>query len=88
MTNTFFYTLLKGRKGRMSDDNVSYFLKRYAKSAHELCSEVPLRMHAHLFRHTRAMHLYRRASRFLTSKTSWDMSASTRPIFMLLPILP
>ncbi len=53
-----FYTLLKGRKGRMSDDNVSYFLKRYAKSAHELCSEVPLRMHAHLFRHTRAMHLY------------------------------
>jgi integrase/recombinase XerD len=53
-----FYTLLKGRKGRMSDDNVSYFLKRYAKSAHELCPEVPLRMHAHLFRHTRAMHLY------------------------------
>ena len=42
----------------MSDDNVSCFLKRYAKSAHELFSEVPLRMHAHLFRHTRAMHLY------------------------------
>jgi integrase/recombinase XerD len=53
-----FYTLIKGRKGRMSDDNVSYFLKRYAKSAHELCPEVPLRMHAHLFRHTQAMHLY------------------------------
>jgi integrase/recombinase XerD len=53
-----FYTLIKGHRGRMSDDNVSYFLKRYAKSAHELCSEVPLRMHAHLFRHTRAMHLY------------------------------
>ena len=53
-----FYTLIKGLKGRMSEDNVSYFLKRYAGSAHQVCSEVPLQMHAHLFRHTRAMHLY------------------------------
>jgi len=53
-----FYTVIKGLKGKMSDDNVSCFLKRYAQSAHELCSEVPLQMHAHLFRHTRAMHLY------------------------------
>jgi site-specific recombinase XerD len=53
-----FYTLIKGLKGKMSDDNVSCFLKRYAGSAHQACSEVPLRMHAHLFRHTRAMHLY------------------------------
>jgi integrase/recombinase XerD len=53
-----FYTRIKGRIGKMSDDNVSCFLKRYAGSAHQVCSEVPLRMHAHLFRHTRAMHLY------------------------------
>ena len=53
-----FYTQIKGLKGRMSEDNISYFLKRYAGSAHQVCSEVPLRMHAHLFRHTRAMHLY------------------------------
>jgi integrase/recombinase XerD len=53
-----FYTLIKGMKGKMSEDNVSCFLKRYAQSAHQVCSEVPLRMHAHLFRHTRAMHLY------------------------------
>jgi site-specific recombinase XerD len=53
-----FYTLCKAQKGRMSEDTVSYFLKRYAKAAHRVCSEVPLRMHAHLFRHTRAMHLY------------------------------
>jgi len=53
-----FYTVIKGRKGKMSDDNVSCFLKRYAESARQVCSEVPLRMHAHLFRHTRAMHLY------------------------------
>ncbi len=53
-----FYTLIKGRIGKMSEDNVSCFLKRYAESARQVCSEVPLRMHAHLFRHTRAMHLY------------------------------
>lgn len=53
-----FYTLIKGQIGQMSDDNVSCFLKRYAASARQVCSEVPLRMHAHLFRHTRAMHLY------------------------------
>jgi integrase/recombinase XerD len=53
-----FYICIKGRTTRMSDDNVSCFLKRYAASAHQVCSEVPLRMHAHLFRHTRAMHLY------------------------------
>ena len=53
-----FYTLRKGQLGRMSEDNVACLLKRYAKAAHQVCSEVPLRMHAHLFRHTRAMHLY------------------------------
>jgi integrase/recombinase XerD len=53
-----FYTQIRGQKGKMSDDNVSCFLKRYAKLAHQTCSEVPLQMHAHLFRHTRAMHLY------------------------------
>jgi integrase/recombinase XerD len=56
--HSLFYTIIKGQQGRMSDDNVSSFLKHYAKSAHQACSEVPLRMHAHLFRHTRAMHLY------------------------------
>ncbi len=53
-----FYTTIKGQTGKMSEDNVSCFLKRYAKLAHQGCSEVPLQMHAHLFRHTRAMHLY------------------------------
>ena len=58
MDTPLFYTLIKDQQGRMSADNVSCFLKRYAKSAHQVCSEVPLGMHAHLFRHTRAMHLY------------------------------
>jgi site-specific recombinase XerD len=34
-------------------------LKNYAKSARETCSEIPQRVHPHLFRHTRAMDLYR-----------------------------
>jgi integrase/recombinase XerD len=53
-----FYTVIKGQKGKMSEDNVACFLKGYAESAHQVCPEVPLKMHAHLFRHTRAMHLY------------------------------
>jgi len=53
-----FYTRIKGQTGKMSPDNVACFLKRYAKMAHQVCSDVPLQMHAHLFRHTRAMHLY------------------------------
>jgi integrase/recombinase XerD len=53
-----FFTLHNGQPGPMSDDNVARFLKRYAQAAHQACADVPLRMHAHLFRHTRAMHLY------------------------------
>jgi integrase/recombinase XerD len=53
-----FYTLHTGQPGPMSADNVARFLRRYAQAAHQICADVPLRMHAHLFRHTRAMHLY------------------------------
>ncbi len=53
-----FYTVIKGETGKMSPDNVSCFLNRYAKSARRLCPEVPERVNPHLFRHTRAMHLY------------------------------
>jgi site-specific recombinase XerD len=58
MDQYLFYTRIKGRTGKMSPDNVACFLKRYAQMAHPVCSAVPLRIHAHLFRHTRAMHLY------------------------------
>lgn len=39
-------------------DNVVIFLKKYAKSGKENCSEIPDRVYPHLFRHTKAMHLY------------------------------
>lgn len=53
-----FYTVIKGVKGAMSSDNVSVFLKKYANQARVTCPEVPDKVHAHLFRHSRAMHLY------------------------------
>lgn len=53
-----FYTVIKGRKQAMSPDNVSAFIKKYARQAKQQCPEIPDKVHAHLFRHSRAMHLY------------------------------
>lgn len=49
-----FYTMCHGQKSKMSQKNVALLLKKYAKIAHEECSEVPLSLHSHQFRHTRA----------------------------------
>jgi len=54
-----FYTVSRGAKQQMSPDAVALFMKKYAAKAKVHCSEVPLRVHPHLFRHSRAMHLYR-----------------------------
>lgn len=53
-----FYTIIRGRKQAMSPDNVAVFIKKYARQAKERCPEIPDKVHAHLFRHSRAMHLY------------------------------
>jgi len=53
-----FYTVIRGRKQAMSPDNVSVFIKKYASQAKENYPEIPEKVHAHLFRHSRAMHLY------------------------------
>jgi len=53
-----FYTVIKGHVGPMSPDTVARFLNRYSAMARECCPELPDRVHPHLFRHTRAMHLY------------------------------
>ena len=52
---------VKGTRNRMIlillyDTGV--LLKNYGERARMTCSEVPQRVHPHLFRHTRAMHLY------------------------------
>lgn len=53
-----FYTVRHGRRGRMSEDTAAYWVKRYSAMARIECPEVPEAVHPHLFRHTRAMHLY------------------------------
>lgn len=54
-----FYTISKDVKHQMSDDNVARFLKQYGIAAKSSCKVVPENIHPHMFRRTRAMHLYR-----------------------------
>ena len=54
-----FYSIRSGALHKLSTDAVAVMLKNYGESARETCSEVPKRVHAHLFRHARAMALYR-----------------------------
>jgi len=53
-----FYIIRDGQKRPMSDDNVQKFMKAYGRSAQQICPDVPDNVHAHLWRHSRAMHLY------------------------------
>lgn len=53
-----FHTVIKGRTGPLSPDAVARFLHLYAERARLRCPEIPAHVHPHLFRHTRAMHLY------------------------------
>ncbi len=52
-----FYTVRNGIRTRMSPDNVARFMNKYEKQIKEKQPEFP-HLHPHLFRHTRAMHLY------------------------------
>jgi len=54
-----FYTTRHGSKQQMSDDNVARFMNNYGLSAKAICNEVPVKVHPHMLRRTRAMHLYR-----------------------------
>lgn len=53
-----FYVEQCGARHPMSDDNVRKFLRKYGASARKNCPEVPENVHPHLWRHSRAMHLY------------------------------
>lgn len=54
-----FYTIRGGRHQPMSQDNLTYLLNKYATLARPSCPEVPARVHAHQFRHARAMQMLR-----------------------------
>lgn len=59
-TTPLFYTEIHGNKCPMSDDNVARFIDQYAALARKNCDEVPENVTPHMFRHSRALHLYRK----------------------------
>ncbi|MHB1956236.1 MAG: site-specific integrase [Sulfobacillus sp.] len=52
------YVIRDGVKKRMTEDNVRRLVCGYGIAARKVCPEVPENVHPHLFRHSRAMHLY------------------------------
>ena len=65
-----FYTMRNHRRTRMSDDNVARFIRQHAATARARCPDVPARVHPHMLRHSRAMHLYQ-AGMPLALLTEW-----------------
>lgn len=53
-----FYTRIKGRQEKMSEDNVQRIVKKYGKLAKEQDSTIP-EVHPHLLRHSYGAQLYR-----------------------------
>ncbi len=53
-----FYTIRQGEVQPLSCDGIRKWMKQYGLSAKEKCNEIPDNVHPHLFRHSRAMHLY------------------------------
>ena len=53
-----FFTRHKGQKEQMCDDTARFRIQRYVAAAKKRCPDVPDNPHPHMWRHTRAMHLY------------------------------
>lgn len=56
--NPLFYSVRDARPHKLSTDTVGKMLKKYALLAQEICLEMPLNVHCHMIRKTRAMDLY------------------------------
>lgn len=54
-----FYTIHNGMRTQMSQDNMQIIIDRYCKMAINKGVDVPTHIYSHMFRHSRAMHLYR-----------------------------
>jgi len=57
-TDMLFYTLSKGVTGAMSETNFEIILNNYANCAREKCSDIPESVYPHMFRRSRASHMY------------------------------
>ncbi|CAK7061784.1 tyrosine-type recombinase/integrase [Tissierella sp.] len=53
-----FYVERKGKVTPMSDDNIRKFMSEYGNAARLVCPDIPEKIYPHLWRHSRAMHLY------------------------------
>ncbi|BBH25273.1 integrase [Intestinibaculum porci] len=53
-----FYSYYRGDKRELSDDTIERVLKRAADVARKECESIPMKIHVHLIRKTRAMHLF------------------------------
>lgn len=51
-----FYSSWHGEKAKLSQKAVRKRLKVYAAKAHEICLDVPLDLHSHMWRHAKATH--------------------------------
>ena len=51
-----FYSSWHGQKSKLSQEAIRKRLKIYASKAHETCSDVPLSLHSHHWRHAKACH--------------------------------
>ena len=65
-----FYTTIHGQNNPMTDDCIRKFMRRYGNQARKICGEVPENIHPHMWRHSRAMHLYQRGMD-LTLVSQW-----------------
>lgn len=53
-----FYTVINNQRNPVSASCIRLFLSQYGAAARHQCIEVPENVHPHLWRHSRAMHLY------------------------------
>ena len=53
-----FYVVRDNIHKRMTEDNVRRMVRLYGSKARGICQSVPENIHPHMFRHSRAMHLY------------------------------
>lgn len=51
-----FYSRNTGIYGKLTQPAIAKMLKKHAESAHKVCGEVPLSLHAHQFRHAKSSH--------------------------------
>lgn len=80
--DNLFFTVRNGRPTRMAEDNVRHLVRHYGTMARKSSKEVPKRVHPHLFRHSRAMHLYEHGmDLMLVSQWLGHAQFKTTPIY-------